>query len=168
MADINKINAGTRVKNDAITLTSSGYSFKNVNPDRKDIDFSNTTNVIGQIRLQRFIEVSITAPTSNVSLSDVGYFLVPSYLTGYHINTLRGINIVAGTGSDTIITLTRIRSGITVIVGILTITANNTLGVNSSGFSNTDLQVNDVLELNVTSVAGSAPQGLIIAIEVNK
>lgn len=168
MTDINKIVSATRVKNDAITIAAgSSDIFKYSNPDRKDITFPNTTNIQGNTKKTKSIQIQIADSGGEASIGTTVVFNILSSLNGYKIYKLY---FTASDSESSIgISLTRTR-GISTIT-LITLTYDPT-GPLTYFFGKTflanDLLINDILTFTITGVGPDNSSGVVANLEVIK
>jgi hypothetical protein len=150
--------------------TGSGYI------DARNIDgpVGNISDVKIIRRNVRTVTVIVTAPDAEVTTGDgKAYVHIPASLNGAVITAVHAGVIAAGTTGTSDVQIARIRSGtpVDVLSTELTIDSGETGSESAAtaaviNASNDDLATNDRLRIDVDAVSTTAPEGLIVTLEL--
>lgn len=168
MADVNKIVAGTRVKNDARTVLNNGGKLStSVNPDRKSLDLYSKT-IYGQKPKVELINMTVRGPGQGVSGGDGGSFLVPESLRNFRLVKVTATfgSPIAESGDSNFTIYSRTPGGIDTNIGGFTIVDNSR---ESYATLSSQVTVGNTIVVILDSLNSEpAPDGLSILLEFAK
>ncbi len=183
-AGLDKIGIGLTTPNEKLTVegavsldeiaapsATAGYGKVYVDSTSNDLSFVDNGGTVHDISA-RVVEVVLFDWTTNVSTGNGAFFYhVPAAMNGLNITKVHAQVITAGTTGTTDIQIHNVTSAADILSTKLTIDSGETGSHTAAAAavintSEDDLTENDLIRFDVDAVSTTAPQGLIVTLEL--